>query len=101
MTRKVFVVNNGGHDYSDAERFGEIVYCTGNIIRRDDTAQMFRELREALSDANPEDYILMSSLTSLCCVATAIMVEKFGELHMLIFHNGQYVSRDVILRDNV
>lgn len=94
---KVFVVNDGGHDYSDAERFGELVFCTEHVIRKDDTAQMFRELSESLSWAQSDDYLLVSSLTSLCMIAAGIMGDKFGELHLLIFKDGQYVSRDIIL----
>lgn len=94
---KVFVVTNGGHDYSDAERFGEVIFCTENIIRKDDVSQMYRELSQALFDASAKDYILVSSLTSLCMVATAIMADRFGEVHMLLYKDGQYVARDLIL----
>jgi hypothetical protein len=99
MGRKVFVVNNGGHDYSDAERFGEIVFCTETVIRKDDTAQMFRELNESLSWAKHDDYLLVSSLTSLCMIAAAIMGERFGEIHLLLYKDGQYVARDIILEE--
>lgn len=95
--RKVYVVNDGGHDYSDAERFGELVFCTDRVIRKDDTAQMFRELSESLARARQDDYILVSSLTSLCMIAAAIMAEEFGEIHLLIFKDGKYEARDVIL----
>jgi hypothetical protein len=97
MGRKVFIVNNGGHDYSDAKRFGEIVFCTDSVIRKDDVAQMYRELSVALSEARHDDYLLVSSLTSLCMVATAILADRFGEVHMLLFKDGQYVDRELIL----
>lgn len=97
MGRKVFIVNNGGHDYSDAKRFGDLVFCTDSIIRKDDVAQMYRELNVALSDARADDYLLVSSLTSLCMVASAILADRFGELHLLLFKDGQYVDRDLIL----
>ena len=96
MTRKVFIVSNGGHDYSDAERFGEIVFCTEGVIRKDDVSQMYREINEALSHATADDYILVSSLTSMCMVAAGIFADRFGELHLLLFKDGQYVDRDVI-----
>jgi hypothetical protein len=97
MSRKVFIVNNGGHDYSDAERFGEITFCTDSVIRKDDIAQMYRELHVALDTARADDYLLVSSLTSLCMVAAAILADKFGELHLLLFKDGHYVDRDLIL----
>lgn len=96
MGRQVFIVNNGGHDYSGAEQFGTIVFCTESVIRKDDTAQMFRELSEALSWAHADDYLLVSSLTSLCMIAAGYMAERFGELHLLLYKDGQYVARDII-----
>lgn len=96
---KVFIVSDGGHDYSDAERFGELVYCTEGVIRKDDIAQMYRELNGKLALAEPGDYLLISSLTSLCSVAAAILGFQFGEVHFLLYKDGQYVSRDLILED--
>ena len=97
MSRKVFVVSNGGHDYSDAQRFGEVVFCTDGVIRKDDTAQMYREIHAAVADANANDYLLVSSLTSMCMIAAAILSDRFGELHLLLFKDGQYIPRDIIL----
>lgn len=98
---KVFIVNNGGHDYSDAERFGELVFCTSAFIRKDDTGLMYREIKEALKDASPDDFLMISSLTSMCTIATGILVEKFGHLNMLILHNGYYTSRKVVFEEQV
>lgn len=97
MTKRVFIVNNGGHDYSDAERFGEVVFLTDEAIRKDDIHQMYRLLSASLADSQPEDYLLVSSLTSLCMVAAAILADKHGELHLLMFKDGQYIYRDIIL----
>lgn len=94
--RKVYILNDGGHDYQDAERFGEIVFCL-NDVDRWDISQMYRELVPILSKANPDDYLVISSLTSLCCVATAILSERFGEVHFLIFKDGKYIPRDLVM----
>lgn len=98
---KVFIVSDGGHDYSDAERFGELVYCTEGVIRKDDIAQMYRELSHTftINNMQPGDYLLISSLASLCSVAAAIIGAQFGEIHFLLYKDGQYVSRDLILED--
>ena len=97
MSRKVFIISNGGHDYSDAERYGEIIFCTDEVIRKDDVAQMYRVLSEALDQAEADDLLLISSLTSLCTVAAAILAARFGELHLLLYKDGEYVKRDLIL----
>jgi hypothetical protein len=99
MTKTVFIVSNGGHDYSDASRYGELRFCTERVIRKDDVSQMYRELNAAMLDAKPDDFLLVSSLTSLCSVAASILAARFGEVHFLIFRDGQYVQRDLILDD--
>jgi hypothetical protein len=97
MSKKVFIVTNGGHDYSDATRYGELTFCTDEVIRKDDVAQMYRELSAGLADARPDDYLMVGSLASMCMVAAAILADRFGELHLLLFKDGQYVPRDLIL----
>lgn len=97
--RKVFILNDGGHDYEDAKRFGELVFCTRNSINKWDIAQMYRELGEVFTTAASDDFIMLSGLTSLCSVATALMVEKFGEVHFLVYKDRQYIQRDLVLHN--
>lgn len=95
---KVFVVNDGGHDYSDAQRFGEVIICSQGVLKKDDVALMYRELRTCFEEhASPGDYLLVSGLNSMCMVAAALFADMFGELHLLLFHGGQYTPRDLIL----
>lgn len=91
--RKVYIPNRGPHDYSEAERFGELVVCTVGSLDRFDTAQMFRELEDAMYDSTPDDFILLTSLTSLCSVACAIFAAKHWRLNLLIHSKDGYISR--------
>lgn len=96
MTR-VYVVNRGGHDYSAAERFGELVYCSDGEMDKWDINQMYRQMSQALEDSVPEDYILLTSLTSLCSVACAVFAARHGRLNLLIFKDGAYVARTLVM----
>lgn len=93
---KVFVVNDGGHNYSDARRFGEVRFCTSGELDKFDTAQMYRQLQASLLDALPEDYILVTSLTSLCSIACAMFAARFGHLNMLLYKDNQYIERTIV-----
>lgn len=97
---KVYVVNKGAHDYSKAERFGELIYCTDGNLSKFDLNQMFRELSAAMKEAQPDDWILLTSLTTLCSVACAIFGRRFGRLNILVFKDDDYVERRIILNDN-
>lgn len=94
---KVYVVNKGGHDYSAAEKYGELIFCTEGPLSKYDVGQMYRELREAMALSSPDDYILLTSLTTLCSVAAALFAAKHGRVNFLIFRDDTYVERKIII----
>lgn len=96
MTRKVFVVNDGGKDYSAAEKFGELIFCTDSQFNRKDVASMHRQLMETMGEAEAQDLIMVAGLPALLMVAAGIMAATYGELHLLIFDGTDYVQRDLI-----
>jgi len=95
--RRVFVLNEGSHDYSGAEAFGELVYCTSGMLPKHDINRLFLSLDEVLSESEAHDLIMLSSLSSLCSVASAIMAAMHGEVHFLVYHEGRYYEKDLVL----
>lgn len=95
--KKVYILQDGGHDYSAAESFGELVFCTDHAINKWNISAMYEVLMDALEDAHEDDLILISSLATFCCVATAIMTERFGQVHYLIYKDNAYTQRDLYL----
>ena len=94
MTR-VYIVNRGPHDYSAAKHYGELVFCTTGSLDKFDTSQMYRELADSLYDSQAEDYILLTSLTSLCCVACGIFASKHQRLNLLLHRGDSYLARSL------
>lgn len=92
---KVYVLNNSGHDYTDAERFGDIVFCTEGNLPKNDISALFRTLSDALAFAREEDYIVVSSLSSVCAIAAGIMADRYGKVNFLVFESGRYSERTV------
>lgn len=95
--RRVFILNEGSHDYSDAAAFGELVYCTSGMLPKHDINRLFLELDQVLGNSDAHDLIMMSSLASLCSVASAIMAAQHGEVHFLVYHDGKYYEKDLVL----
>jgi hypothetical protein len=91
----VYILNRAAHDYSDAERFGELVFCTEGSLDKLDLSQMYRELESAFEDSQADDYILLTSLTSLCSVACAIFALKHERINLLIHTRDGYVDRSL------
>jgi len=96
---KVYVPNEGaGHDYSDAERYGELVFVTSGSVSPFDTGVMNRSWTEALEGSSSSDYIIVTSLNSLCMIGAAQFATKHKRLNLLIFSSsGKYQKREIIL----
>ena len=101
MEKKVYILSDGGHDYSDATRFGTLTFINIPAGTKWDIASVYDELCEAMQGAQSQDYIVISHLTSICCVATALMVEWFGRVNFLIFRHDKYEEKVLILNDEV
>lgn len=93
---KVYVLNQSGHDFSDAERFGECIFVTKGTISPFNVNNMYRIFMDAFEDAEASDYILITSLTILGCVACSLFAHKFSRLNLLLFKDGKYVERRLV-----
>lgn len=99
--RKVYILANGGHDYSDARRFGDLHFLNIPTYAKWDISALYSEMCEKMKDATEDDLIVISHLTSHCCVATSLMVEWFGRVNFLIFRKDKYEEKNLILNDQV
>jgi hypothetical protein len=48
-----------------------------------------------MSDGIKEDFLLVSSLSILNSIASAIIARKFGVVNFLLFSDGKYILRSV------
>ena len=102
---KVYVVNKGCHDHSDAQRFGHLVYLSEGAINRYATSTMYREFMPKLLESRPEDFILPTGLTIMSNIACSIFARIHGRLNLLIYKAsrkggpGRYVERLIIFSE--
>lgn len=95
MTTKVFIPNRGGHDFTPAEPFGELVFMSKGSISRYSVNRMYRQFAQKLAKANEKDYILITSLCVMNVIACIIFALKFKKVNLLLFRNGTYVVRTI------
>ena len=102
--RKVFVVNRGCHDLSDAERFGELVFLSEGAINRYAVANMYREFVRHLQSSDPEDLLLITGLSVMSSIACAIFARMHGRINLLLYKasrvpgvEGFYIERTVMI----
>ena len=93
----VYIVNKSAHDFSAAEKFGELVYITKGRLNRFAVNDMCRKTKQALEHSSPDDYIVPCSLNVLNAVACSVFARKHGRLNLLLFKDGDYLERNLIL----
>lgn len=96
---KVYIPNKGGLDYSDAVRFGEVIFCSEGLLDAFDTSAMYRTFAAHFNDSHQDDYIVITSLNILCSVACAVFASKHKRLNLLLFKNGAYLERHLVMNN--
>ena len=99
---KVYIINKGGHNHHDAERFGELVFLSQGTVNRYAVSQMYRQFVEQLKDSSEDDYILQTGLSVMASVACSIFARIHGRLNLLLFktqsgEEGRYVERTIMI----
>lgn len=99
MERKVYVPNKSFHDFSDAEKFGKLIFLTEGIVRRTNINQLYRQCMNIMQDATIEDYLLISSLGILNAIPASILAHRFARVNYLMYTAHGYVARTVSLNN--
>ena len=97
--RKVYIVNKSNHDFSEAEKFGKLIFCTEGRFNRFGTNDMCRKFDDAMRNSESGDYILLCSLNVMNAVACAIFAAKHKTLNLLLYKDGKYIERNHLLED--
>lgn len=99
--RKVYVINRSGHDYSKAEKYGEIIFLSKGSMDKYKVNTIARKFADVMKDSSPEDYLLLTGLTVMSVIAASIFANKHGRINLLIHRpDNSYASREIIL-DNI
>ena len=94
---KVYVVNRSSHDFSPAEEYGELVFLSEGPMNRYSTNNMHRLFKDAMKESEPADHIVPCSLNVMNSIACAIFAVKHGRLNLLLFKQGTYIERNMVI----
>ena len=94
---KVFIINRGCHNFSAAERFGDLVFMTEGMVSRYAVGEIYRAFEEHLTSSTPDDYLLVSGMSTMLIVASGMLTQKHGCLNLLLYKNGRYLKRHIKL----
>ncbi len=94
---KVYIINKGSHDFSSAGRYGRLVYMTEGFQPKFATGTALRRFQFCLQESEPEDWLLLTSLSVLNCLACSVFALKHKQLNLLLFNGRGYVERKMLL----
>ena len=83
----VFVPNKGFHDFTAAEKFGELIFLSSDPsgISQFHTSRMARLFKPYIEASTKDDYILVTSLTVMVSVLSGMFAFKHGRLNLLLY----------------
>ena len=93
----VYIVNRSAHDFSAAEAYGKIIFLSKGSMHRYATNSMIRQFEEVMRNSDEDDYIVPCSLNVMNAIACALFAHKHGKLNLLLFKDGLYIERNLIL----
>jgi len=96
--KKVFVINDSGHDMSDAQRYGELVVLTAGEIKKYHLTWLYRKFIERFEGCSQDDYILISGPVVANCVACSIFAVKHKRLNLLLFTGEKYILKNLLFK---
>lgn len=97
---RVFVTNFAGHDYSEAEKYGEIVWITRGYISFHSLDRVKYRICEEVDKSTSEDWLLLSGIPIVCVLAALYWQWKHNKVKLLVHDkkkNGEY--RELIVSD--
>ena len=80
----VFIVNHAGHDYTKAERWGNLSCMTTGHVAQGSLDRLIYDVAIGLQRSEPEDWLLPAGLLILNVIAAAIWMRKHNELRVLV-----------------
>lgn len=81
----VWIANEGGHDYKDAERFGRLMPITTGSVNPFNPDRLMVMVSHRLRVAAKEDFLAISGSPMLNAVALAMWLRRFGMCNVLLW----------------
>lgn len=93
---RVYIVNKSAHDFSEAKKFGSLIFITEGRLNRFSVNDMHRQTEDALKDSAAFDFIVPCSLNVLNSIVCATFAVKHKRLNLLLFKQGDYIERNIV-----
>lgn len=95
---RVFVTNYAGHDYTNAERYGEFVWVTKGYVSLQSLDRLKYTIAEVIVTSQAEDWLLLSGKPIISVIAALIWFSMHQKVKILLWdqkRGGKY--REIII----
>lgn len=82
---RVYISNFGGHDFSPAEKWGELQFITRGFISFQSLDRLKFQIAQGILDSSPDDYLLLSGTNIINVVAALLWFELHEKVNILNF----------------
>lgn len=98
QSKHVYIVNNSGHDFSSATKYGDVIYLSDGKIGKFDMNDMYRTILPILQESSMDDYILPTSLPILSALAMSLFAHMHGRINVLLYDaaTNKYAARTIV-----
>lgn len=94
---RVFVANYAGHDYAEAEPFGEIRYITKGFISFGNLDRVKYQIAESILNTTKDDWLLLSGVSIINVLSALLWYERHGIVKLLNYDKSGGKYREMIL----
>lgn len=81
--RAVWIVNEGGHDYDNAKKYGHLISLTQGTVNPFRTDRLADHIAQRLKGATKDDYVLLSGSPILNGLTMSLWLFKFPRCNTL------------------
>ena len=98
-TNTVYVTNlNEEHDFTAAERWGELVFVTKGYTILSDLDKLEKKLQTHVDKSQPTDFIVLSGANILCSMFVLLWQKKHGYVNILHFSKKSKQYEHYVIR---
>lgn len=100
---KVYITNTAGHDFTQAKKFGEIVWITRGFVSFQSLDRLKYKIIDQIKDSTPDDYLLISGTLLVSIVAAIAWYEMHQKVCILVHsrNDGDDYRKFVITKENI
>ena len=95
---RVYVINDSGHDFKPAEKFGTIEIVSTGAVDKFGITEMLRTFQPSLDASVADDFVVLSGPTVMSSVLCSAFAAKHGRLNLLLWKADRKRGDHYVLR---